>query len=306
MSRETEKAMKAMHEFISENIDLENMPEEEVNSRLDEYMQNYNNNLPIEELTEKTAKTADDFVELAEYAEDDAAALKYSRKALKLDPDNLDAERIVAMAGSRDPIDLIKKLERAVARGDQVMQKKGLFDEESIGEFWGILETRPYMRLLHDYMEVLSECGMVRKAEELCEKMIHLSDNDNLGVRYRLMHLYAFFEEEEKALELYSRYEGDQETQMLLPLSVLYFKKGDWSTAEKYLKLLSKLNKDTGRFIKAVLEDDLDRYTDEMSGIGYRPYSIEELLVDLVENRLLFENTQHFFLWAYDCLKAKR
>ena len=93
---------------------------------------------------------------------------------------------------------------------------------------------------------------------------------------------------------------------MLLPLSVLYFKKGDWSVAEKYLKLLSKLNKDTVRFIRAVLEDDLDRYTDEMSGIGYRPYSIEELLVDLMENRLLFENTQHFFLWAYDSLKAKR
>ena len=53
-------------------------------------MTDYNNNLP-EKVTEKTAKTVDDFLELAEKATTKAQAEKYIKKALELDPDNMDA-----------------------------------------------------------------------------------------------------------------------------------------------------------------------------------------------------------------------
>lgn len=304
MSRQTEKVMRAAHEFLEKNV-TDDMSESEVNFMLQKFMEEYNRNIP-EDVTEKTAETAEDFVELAEDAEDEAAAFNYAKKALKLEPNNLDAERIMAQCGSAGPIDLLKKLERAVKHGDQVMEKEGYLDEDSIGSFWGILETRPYMRLRSSYMETLCNCGLLKKAVEECEEMIRLSENDNLGIRYRLMHLYAFYEEETKALELHKRYEGNEETQMLLPLSVLYFKKGDWDKAEAYLKRLSKVNKDTGKFLKSIMEDDMDRQLRNMDSFGYRPFSIEELVMELMDNELLFDATPAYFMWAHEVLKGKK
>ena len=65
------------------------------------------------------------------------------------------------------------------------------------------------------------------------------------------MHIYAFLEREESALELHNKYDSYEETQMLLPLSVLYFKRGDFDKAEDYLKQLCAANKDTKKFFRA-------------------------------------------------------
>ena len=282
MSRETEKAIREMQKFI----------------------EGYNNNLP-ECVTEKTAKTADDFLELAEYAEDVASELKYARKALKLDPDNLDAERIVVENSSKDILDMVKKLRKAVEHGTKVMKKEGWLDEENIGHFWGLIETRPYMRLRHSYMTALLDCGMIGRAMEECEEMIRLCENDNIGVRYILMHIYAMLEEETKALELHKHYDEYEETQMLLPLSVLYFKKENFDEASKHLKRLAKANKDTRKFFKGILEDNLDRYAREMNHFGYQPFTIEELMTEFFENSFLFTSVPAYIQWAYNELKKK-
>ena len=44
-----------------------------------------------------TPETADDFLELAEEAESQKEALKYAKKALKLEPENIDAQTAVAV-----------------------------------------------------------------------------------------------------------------------------------------------------------------------------------------------------------------
>ena len=180
------------------------------------------------------------------------------------------------------------------------MEKKGLMDEDSIGRFWGILETRPYMRLLDRYMEFMAEAGMMGLAAKECEEMIRLSENDNLGVRYRLMHIYAFLEREESALELHNKYDSYEETQMLLPLSIIYFKKGDFDKAENYLKRLCVANKAAKKFFRAVKKDKLDRYVEELSSYGYQPFTIQELIVELMENSFLFGTIPLYMEWAYE------
>ena len=153
MSRESEKALKGIREFLEQNV-KDDMSMEDMNALVAQYMDHYNANLPGP-VTEKTAKTSDDFMELAESAADegdDNSAVRFARKALKLDPDNLDAERILAQLGSTSLEDHLKKLERAIRRGEEVMEKHGLKDDDNIGNYWGILETRPYMRLRHSYM----------------------------------------------------------------------------------------------------------------------------------------------------------
>ena len=80
MSRSSEKAMKAMQQFLNENA-AENMSMDEANELLRKFTDDYNSSLP-EKVTEKTAKTADDYLELAEEAATKAKAEKYIKKAL--------------------------------------------------------------------------------------------------------------------------------------------------------------------------------------------------------------------------------
>lgn len=304
MSRETEKVFKQMQKYIEQN-GSEDMDEDEMSAMIDDFMQKYNDSLTVG-ITEETARTSEDFLELAENADNEGSALKYAKKALKLDPDNLDAERMVALISAEDQIDLLDKLEHALEHGEKVMKEIGCADEDSIGSYWGITETRPYMRLKMEYMNTLKDSGMIRKAMAECEDMICLNENDNMGVRFTLMHLYAFMEEEQKALELHKKYDSYEETQMLFPLSILYFKLADMEKAFEYLKRLLAANKDTKKFLRAVVKGSLERYADELSDFGYRPFTIEELLTELMENRELFDTVPGYFYWANEMLKGKK
>ncbi len=298
MSRESEKLLKAMHKFLDEN-GAKDMPMEDVNELLKNFTEDYSGNLS-EKITEKTAKTADDYLELAEEATTKAKAEKYIKKALELEPDNIDA-----ISASLDLIEhdsawgYYQKLSEAVKNGTKIMEKKGFMDEGSIGEFWGIVETRPYMRLLSKYADFMVEVGMPTLAAREYEEMIRLSEDDNIGARYSLMHVYAFLEQEEPALELHKKYDGYEETQMLLPLSILYFKKGDFDRAEDYLKRLCTANKDTKKFFRLIKKDKLDRYLEEVS-FSYRPFTIEELIVEMTENTFLFRAVPLYMDWAYE------
>jgi tetratricopeptide (TPR) repeat protein len=298
MSRESEKAMKAVHQFLKES-GAEDMPLDEVNALLQKFMTEYNGNQPGR-VTEKTAKTADDYLELAEEATTKAKAEQYIKKALEVEPDNLDAISASLDLTENGTWEYYRKLSEAVENGTKLMEKKGLMDEDSIGDFWGILETRPYMRLLHRYADFMAEAGMMTLAARQYEEMIRLCKNDNLGVRFSLMHIYAYLEQEEPALVLHKKYDGHEETQMLLPLSVLYFKRGDFDKAEDYLKRLCAANKDTKKFFRAIKRDKLDHYVEEISGYGYTPFTIQELIVELMENSFLFRMVPLYMEWAYE------
>ena len=86
-------------------------------------------------------------------------------------------------------------------------------------------------------------------------------------------------------------------------MSVLYYKLGNLTKATKYLRELQKVNKDTEKFFNAFIEQDLEEYYDEMNGIGYRPFTIEEFLIEMQENGYLFASTPQYVLWASRKLK---
>ena len=302
--RETEKMHKQLNMFMEENAESD-MTDEQMNDLLQRFMDQYNS-APRRQVTAANAESADDYVELAERTDSEKKALEYARKALELDPDNLDAERIAASAGAKDPMQTLENLRQAVIHGTAVMKSEGFMTKEYIGDFWGMVETRPYMRLRMEYVQTLIEIGMYRKAAEECEDMIRLCTNDNLGMRYTLMYLYAYLEDERAALSLHKKYSGEEETQMLLPLSVLYFKLYQLDKARDYLNRLAKANKDTKKFFRAVRQDNIEKYMDEMGSYGYRPFTIEELIISTVENKFLFSSVPIYLWWADKQLVTKR
>ena len=304
MSKETEKIFKELHERM-ENENAEDMSDEDVDRILQELIQKHNENSSFE-LTEDTAETSDDFLDMAQETENEVLALKYAKKALKLDPDNLDAELMIADLKAKDPLDYLDRLKKVVSHGAKIMKAQGYDTDEYIGDYWGFIETRPYMRAKMQYINMLKSSGMIGKAIEECEDVLRLNENDNMGVRYILMHLYAFMEDEKKALVLYKKYVEYDESQILLPLSILYFKRGNTRKATSYLERLAKANKDTKLFFKSIVNDELEKYIDEMEDFGYRPNSIEDLIVGFLENSFLYDQIPIYLLWAAEKLKDKK
>ena len=192
---------------------------------------------------------------------------------------------------------LIEKFKVLIENANVKMKAEGWFSEEFIGEFWGYHETRPYMRLRAEYLDSLINCSMFGHAVKECNELLKLCENDNLGIRYKLMHLLAFFEDEKSALELSKKYD-EKSTMFLLPMSVLYYKLGNLTKASKYLRELQKINKDTEKFFGALIKQDFEPYYDEMNAIGYRPFTIEEFLIEAQENGYLFASTPQYVLWA--------
>ena len=306
MSRDTEKALKELNKFMDGKL-TDETTEEEMKALVDEFIKQYNDNLPGE-VTEENATTSSDYFELAMDAETEKDALRYARKAAKLDPDNLDALKMIEEIRIHNPHELLKKYEKLIELGKKIMEKKGYMDEDSIGDYWPIIETRPFMRLYESYVDTLKDCGMMKLAANAIEEMLRYNTNDNQGMRHLLMHIYAYLEDEEKAVELYQKYCEYDETMMLLPLSVLYYKKQDYKKAEEYLKQLKKINKDTHKFLKKFIDRDVDadEFTAKMDPFGFRPYTMDEFVIEIEQYYFLFENTMFFFHCAEEMTRSKR
>lgn len=208
---------------------------------------------------------------------------------------------ITASSGEK----LLDKYKALIEKSEEKLKADGYFDDGSIGEFWLIFETRPYMRLLDKYSDNLVQCGKMRLAIAEYEKMLKLCENDNLGVRYRLMHLYVFLEDEQSALRLSKEYSDEESTQFLLPLSILYYKLGNLREANNYLKRLCAVNNDTIKFFNGLVKGDLLEHFKNMNSFGYRPFTIEEFLVESEENVFLFQSVSAYFEWAWQKLKSK-
>lgn len=303
MSKQTEKIFKELDKFIAENSEMPCESKEDMENMLNSFM---SQSKPWEnEITEDNAESSDDYLELAESAATKKTALKYAKKAIELDPDNLDASVMVAELTTSSTEKLLEKYKNLIGKAREKLKAEGYFEDNCIGDFWDILETRPYMRLLDKYSDSLVRCGKMRLAISEYEEMLRLCEGDNLGVRYRLMHLYAFLEDEMSALKLCQNYSDEESTQFLLPLSILYYKLGNLREANNYLRRLCAVNKDTLKFFNGLVKGDLDGYFKNMNSFGYRPFTIEEFFVEAEENLFLFASVSAYFEWAWQKIKTK-
>ncbi len=61
---------------------------------------------------------------------------------------------------------------------------KNITPEHSSGHYWGIIETRPYMRMNYNLAEVYFEIGEVNKGIKILEMLFEVSKFDNMGIRF--------------------------------------------------------------------------------------------------------------------------
>jgi len=83
---------------------------------------------------------------------------------------------------------MIAGLERAVQAGERSLGPA--FFAHNKGEFWGLLETRPYMRARLGLAQLLLSTGRIEQAVGHLEALLELNPNDNQGVRDLLLGCY--------------------------------------------------------------------------------------------------------------------
>lgn len=301
MSRETEKVFRKLDAYLAQH---EPADEEELNALVQQFMNAHNEAIRLGQ-AEADPEDAYDYLDRAEDAKTKKDKLRYIAQALALEPGNLDALLMQASINAKDLDQYYDLLQPILMEGTRQMQAAGYF-KESKGDFWLVHETRPYMRVREEYFSVLIELGRMKKAIQEGEELLKLCTNDNLGIRYRLMHLYAYTEDIKGASRLHKKYDNYDDTQMLLPRCVLYYKLEDLETARNFLSRLVNYNKDAKKFFAAAAKDRLDEYYEEMSPLGYRAASMGELLYCVGENDFLYDTVPYFFAWANNELKPKK
>lgn len=161
-------------------------------------------------------------------------ALTFAQRALTKDPDCVDALVTLAAASAGSVEDLIAGLEKAVAAGERSLGAKCF--EENKGHFWGILETRPYMRARQQLADLLLDVGRVTEAIHHFEALLALNPNDNQGVRDILLGCYLAGDDLDGARRLLREYNEDDSAVFNWGRTLERVLCGDFQGAELVLK----------------------------------------------------------------------
>jgi tetratricopeptide (TPR) repeat protein len=130
-----------------------------------------------------------------------------AREALAISPNCADAYQLLAEETASSIEEACGLLEQAVAAGERALGPDPF--EEDVGHFWGLIETRPYMRARAALAETLWALGRREDAVEHQRELLRLNPNDNQGVRYRQAEWLLCLERYEELDGLFAAYEDD-------------------------------------------------------------------------------------------------
>lgn len=164
-----------------------------------------------------------------------------ARKALALSPFCADAYLVIAQASSLPNEAKLDLLDRAVRAGELALGPG--FVEEYAPHFWGILETRPYMRARQAREEAWWALGRGSEAIAELRAMLELNPDDNQGVRYHLACWLASVNDPKGLRALIDRYEDDDSPFFTYPWALtLHQNEGDSPTAREAAKRAAESN----------------------------------------------------------------
>jgi tetratricopeptide (TPR) repeat protein len=148
--------------------------------------------------------------------------MKLAKKALSISPDCADAYVLLAEESAKTPAEAIRLYEQGVAAGERAIGP-GLLKEYE-GDFWGVFETRPYMRAREGLALSLWHDGFTHEAIKHFEEMLRLNPNDNQGVRYYLVDIYLETENDDALRQLLKRYKDDYSAQWFYTQALMAYK----------------------------------------------------------------------------------
>jgi tetratricopeptide (TPR) repeat protein len=163
-----------------------------------------------------------------------ARRVALAREALAISPDCADAYLLLAEETASSIEEARELLEQGVAAGERALGREPF--AEDVGHFWGLIETRPYMRARAALAETLWALGRREEAVEHQRELLRLNPNDNQGVRYRQAEYLLALERYDELDELFAAYEDDAAAAFAYTKALAAFRRqGDTPQARQLL-----------------------------------------------------------------------
>jgi tetratricopeptide (TPR) repeat protein len=221
-----------------------------------------------------------------------------AHKALELSPDCADAYVILAQAAA-EPADEIELYRKGVQAGERALGKKTFESEE--GNFWGILETRPYMRARGGLAQCLWESGQHDEALAHYRALLKLNPNDNQGNRYLLASCLVKLRYHEELAALLKQYDEDISANWPWTRALLAFREhGDVDESRNLLTTALETNSHVPDYLLGRKKmprrlPDYVGYGDETEAVSYATEDLDAWKV-----------TDGALSWLADRIGAKR
>ena len=148
--------------------------------------------------------------------------VKLAKKALSISEDCADAYVLLAEESAKSIEQAIRFYEQGVDAGQRAIGPEAF--EEYEGHFWGVMETRPYMRAREGLATSLWNAGYTDEAIKHFEDMLKLNPGDNQGIRYYLIDLYLGTDNDDALRALLKRYKDDYSAQWFYTQALVAYK----------------------------------------------------------------------------------
>lgn len=201
-----------------------------------------------------------------------ADRIALAKEALALSPLCSDAHLVLAREAT-DADEALELYRRAVAVGAEALGETAFQDDA--GSFWGLLETRPYMRARHELALALWRRGHRDEAVGHYHEMLRLNPGDNQGIRYLLIDALLELGLEADAGALLKRYKNDGSAHWTWSAALLEFRRsGNSAPANKALAEAVIANRHVAAYLlgKTPLPPTLPEYIgmgDETEAVSY-------------------------------------
>lgn len=167
--------------------------------------------------------------------------LTLAHQALATSPDCADAYVLLAEEEADTVGRALEYYRQGVEAGQRALGED--YFSEAVGHFWGLLETRPYMRALSGQANMLWQLRRHEEAIAIFREMLRLNPGDNQGVRYSLLQLLVELNRGDEARALIAQYADEYSAAWLYTQALLAFQQeGDSDSSRVALKEALKQN----------------------------------------------------------------
>jgi tetratricopeptide (TPR) repeat protein len=172
---------------------------------------------------------------------DEQRRVQLAKEALETCPDCADAYVLLA-EHAHNRKQALRLYEQGVAAGERALGPEPF--RIGVGRFWGLLDTRPYMRARLGLAHSLWTAGRREEAVQHLQDMLRLNPGDNQGVRYTLAGFLLFLDRDDDLAWLLQQYPDEGSAAWAYTKALLVFRQhGDTSEARQLLVEAKKTNR---------------------------------------------------------------
>jgi len=214
----------------------------------------------METLKSNAVEMAQELAYRAYECQDPEKAEELVGEALEVHPECVDALTMQAFLKHETVAELLSALEHAATCGEDQLGED--FFAEFMGDFWPMVEARPYMRTIKQLAEVLWNVGRRFDAVDHYTNLLDLDPDDHMGNSSLLLGMYLSMGEIQRSWDLLEEYDDDRSAVFHWGWLLLFIMTGDETGSQDALKHAMEVNPFVAPWFLGMAEfnDDIPAY----------------------------------------------